>query len=290
MNECSVPGPLPNAVTPTVAVGILPRSPPAGGGDGATSSRDDGSSSSSRRVPLEPTGRDLMPRVPLPAGIIGAALLFSLGGYNSGAAPAPPTAAAPPPGQPRADRTDVAGVPNYAAVDAGVHRSGRPTAEGFGRLRVRGVRTVLNLEQFHDERREVEAAGLRYVHCPSTAGFMTPGHVRTLLRIINDPANQPILVHCYHGSDRTGLLVAAYRLQHGWAAGPAIDELRSFGFHGVYFTIPMMLRRMEGMPRDADERTGREARSAATRPAPAPCPPPAAGENGAGCPPAPSPT
>jgi hypothetical protein len=42
---------------------------------------------------------------------------------------------------------------------------------------------------------------------------------------------KPVLVHCQHGQDRTGLVIAAYRVNvHGWSKGQAMSEALAFGY------------------------------------------------------------
>ena len=51
------------------------------------------------------------------------------------------------------------------------------------------------------------------------------------------PEMQPVLVHCKHGSDRTGMMVAVYRVVvQGWEKGAAVDEMThgGYGFHAVW--------------------------------------------------------
>jgi protein tyrosine/serine phosphatase len=60
----------------------------------------------------------------------------------------------------------------------------------------------------------------------------------SFLKVVNDPANQPVFVHCWQGSDRTGMMVLSYRVsQQGWTVEDAIKELPNFGFHPVWKSI-----------------------------------------------------
>ena len=55
----------------------------------------------------------------------------------------------------------------------------------------------------------------------------------------------PVLVHCHHGADRTGLICALWRiLYESWSRQAAIDELieGGYGFHPIWFNIPRYLR------------------------------------------------
>jgi protein tyrosine/serine phosphatase len=71
--------------------------------------------------------------------------------------------------------------------------------------------------------------------------------VRFLL-IATDPARTPVLVHCHHGSDRTGGLCAAYRIiVQDWTKKDAIQELTGggFGFHTLWFNIPRWVENLD---------------------------------------------
>ena len=94
----------------------------------------------------------------------------------------------------------------------------------------------MNLRSFHSERREAEALGLRVVEIPMRADIdndpPTDGQVRLFLATVLDPANRPVLFHCAHGKDRTGVMAAVYRMEvDGWTNGEALAEMRRFGYH-----------------------------------------------------------
>lgn len=46
---------------------------------------------------------------------------------------------------------------------------------------------------------------------------------------------QPIYVHCRAGVDRTGMVIAAYRIRHGMSKQDAIAEMKAMGMHWWYF-------------------------------------------------------
>ena len=67
------------------------------------------------------------------------------------------------------------------------------------------------------------------------------------LRFIRQ-AEKPVLVHCWHGSDRTGAVSAAYRLVfQNWSKEEALDELMhgGYGFHAIYDNIPRLLKSLD---------------------------------------------
>ena len=58
----------------------------------------------------------------------------------------------------------------------------------------------------------------------------------------------PVLVHCHHGADRTGLICALWRIfDDGWSRQSAIDEVieGGYGFHPIWFNIPRYLREVD---------------------------------------------
>lgn len=69
-------------------------------------------------------------------------------------------------------------------------------------------------------------------------------------KLLQDPDNYPVYVHCQHGSDRTGYLVAVYRImEQGWPVDDAVREMRAFGYHPIWFQVVAYLRhfRSEGL-------------------------------------------
>ena len=132
-------------------------------------------------------------------------------------------------------------LPNFHQVNAQVYRGGQPKAGGLEKLKVMGIRTILNLRGEDDHSRaEGDAArrlGLRY-YSISLPGFSNPKdeEVDRVLEIINAHENQPVFVHCHHGKDRTGTIIASYRISHdGWNAEQAKAEAKRYGLSWVQF-------------------------------------------------------
>ncbi len=130
-------------------------------------------------------------------------------------------------------------LPNFHQVNAQVYRGGQPKAGGLEKLKAMGIRTILNLRGEDDHSRaEGDAAqrlGLRY-YSISLPGFSNPKdeEVDRVLDIINAHENQPVFVHCHHGKDRTGTIIASYRISHdGWNAEQAKAEAKRYGLSWV---------------------------------------------------------
>jgi len=53
------------------------------------------------------------------------------------------------------------------------------------------------------------------------------------LKLVNDPASQPVYVHCQGGRHRTGVMTAVYRMtQDGWTPDRAYQEMKQYRFEG----------------------------------------------------------
>jgi protein tyrosine/serine phosphatase len=130
---------------------------------------------------------------------------------------------------------DVRGMTYVAKVRHGVYRGSKPDEEGVDWLRKLGVRTVINLRgKDHDEGELVHAAGMRYEWIPLRKTHApTQDEIRRFFDIIADRAAYPIYVHCLYGVDRTGTMMALYRMrEQGWKNMDALAEMKHFGDHG----------------------------------------------------------
>jgi protein tyrosine/serine phosphatase len=126
-------------------------------------------------------------------------------------------------------------LPNFHQVNSPLYRGAQPTAGGLQRLKGIGIRTIVNLrgkdEHTGAESEEARSLGLRYYNIPLPE-FSSPkdSEVQQVLEIINRAENQPVFVHCRHGEDRTGTIIACYRISHdGWTAAAAKKEAEQRG-------------------------------------------------------------
>ena len=143
-------------------------------------------------------------------------------------------------------RNDVAGLPNFGQVDEGLWRSAQPSAEGFASAHALGVRTVLCLRSTRDDARLAAQAGLELVRVPMRQWNVDEAELQAALEVACDPARRPVLVHCAHGRDRTGAVVAAYRrVVQGWSAEEAVREMRAYGAAPWWINLPRLVRRLD---------------------------------------------
>jgi len=132
-------------------------------------------------------------------------------------------------------------LPNFHQVNARLYRGAQPRAGGIRRLAELGIKTIVNLRREDDHTRAeavaAQAAGLRYFNVPMPGTSKpTDAQINRVLAIINSPANQPVFVHCQRGADRTGTVIACYRiLKDGWTAGQAKKEAQHYGMYWTEF-------------------------------------------------------
>ena len=128
---------------------------------------------------------------------------------------------------------------NFYKVDDRVYRSEQPVKEDFPLLEQFGIREVLNMRRLHSDEDKAAGTQLKLHRMKVNTGRMSIEQMVEALRMIRD-ARGPILIHCWHGSDRTGAVIAMYRIV--FQNVPKEDAIREmteggFGFHSVYSHI-----------------------------------------------------
>ncbi|NDV81267.1 dual specificity protein phosphatase family protein [Bacteroides sp. 51] len=143
---------------------------------------------------------------------------------------------------------------NLYKIDEGVYRSEQPSKKDFKALETFGIKEVLNLRRFHSDNDEAEDTDIKLHRLKTHAHSLSEKQVVEALRIIKDRQG-PILIHCRHGSDRTGGVLAMYRIVfQDYTKEEAIEEMRKggFGFHKIYRNIVRMIRKAD-IPRIRQE-------------------------------------
>src|SRR5713101_9551082 len=156
--------------------------------------------------------------------------------------PAPPAIARASFGAP-AEKLKIAGVPNAGKISDVLFRGAQPSPQGLVELKKLGITTIVDLRGNRgpaSERRQAESLGMRFIDIP-VLGWSAPtnAQVAQFLKLFKDAPQQKVFVHCYYGEDRSGVMVAAYRIaRQNLTADQALAEMVSFGFH--YHLYPGM--------------------------------------------------
>ncbi len=132
-------------------------------------------------------------------------------------------------------------IGNFGRVSDTYFRGAQPGGRDYADLAALGVKTVIDLQEYGDkaEPAAVQSAGMKYVRIGmNTRINPTRQQLEEFLSIVNDPAMQPVYVHCAGGRHRTGVMTAVYRIMNeGWSGDQAFKEMKKFNF-GADFLHP----------------------------------------------------
>ena len=152
-------------------------------------------------------------------------LLLALQGFTTAAQ----DVSAPPP----------ISIENFGKVNDNYYRGSQPSSEQFQDLKRLGVKTVIDLRKDRVEQASgwARAAGLQYINIPlTTKKAATEDQTNEFLKLVNDPANQPVYVHCKGGRHRTGQMTAIFRITNdGWTSDQAYTEMKKYDFEDSFF-------------------------------------------------------
>jgi protein tyrosine phosphatase (PTP) superfamily phosphohydrolase (DUF442 family) len=158
-----------------------------------------------------------------------------------------------------AKKLKVSGLPNFGQVTEHLYRGGQPTSAGLEKLKELGIDIIVNFrdepEKVETERQRVDRLGMRYASIP-WRGKDDPddSQVAAFLSLLRDNAGKRVFVHCERGSERTGVMVAAFRiLEQGWTPAQALQEMETFGFRGFWFRhLKKYVKQLPAQPREGE--------------------------------------
>ena len=134
------------------------------------------------------------------------------------------------------------GIRNFGKVNDDFYRGSQPNEAQVAALKAMGVKTIIDLRRDYvpEERQWASEAGLNYFNLPlKSHQRATKDQTEYFLKIVNDPANRPVYVHCKGGKHRTGALTAIYRItRDGWTAEQAWEEMKKYDFNDTIFGGP----------------------------------------------------
>jgi len=152
-------------------------------------------------------------------------------------------ASGPPQAQPKtaagsehspAKKLSLTGVANFGEVTPWLYRGAQPSRQGYQELAAKGIDIVVDarLSGKGSEKKVVNAAGMQYVSIPWHCMFPKDKAIAQFLAILRENPKKKIFVHCRYGDDRTGMMIAAYRMAvENWTAQEAWAEMQHFGMN-----------------------------------------------------------
>jgi protein tyrosine/serine phosphatase len=125
-------------------------------------------------------------------------------------------------------------IRNFGCINENYYRGAQPQNQDYASLASFGIKTVIDLQRDGDpnEQQLVESNGMKFIRFRMTTTDRPDSKtVAQFLKIVNDPANQPVYVHCAGGRHRTGVMTAIYRLTHdSWNPDQAYGEMKQYEF------------------------------------------------------------
>ena len=108
-------------------------------------------------------------------------------------------------------------IPNFSQATATIYRGGYPKLAGYERLKALGIKTIINLSgdnrRSEQEKEIVRKYGFKFIQIPlSIYTWPEDEKVLLFLKTVLDGDSQPVFVHCTNGRDRTGTMIAVYRV------------------------------------------------------------------------------
>ncbi len=126
------------------------------------------------------------------------------------------------------------GIQNFGKVNDGLFRGAQPDSASISNLARLSVKTIINLrmpdEGWKDEESQARAHGILYTNLPlHPLGKPTDEQVRKVLSLIQTLPG-PVFIHCQHGCDRTGTIIACYRIARDhWSYDESMREAERYG-------------------------------------------------------------
>jgi protein tyrosine/serine phosphatase len=140
------------------------------------------------------------------------------------------------------------GVGNLHKITDNLYRSAQPTKAGMKNLEKLGIKTVIDLRAFHSDAQQVKGTAILDKELSMKTWHIEDEDVIKVLRILHKRENGPFLIHCLHGSDRTGVICAMYRIvEQGWTKEQALDEMVNggYGFHSIWTNITAYVKNVD---------------------------------------------
>lgn len=128
-------------------------------------------------------------------------------------------------------------IKNFYKVSEELYRSAQPEKEDMKILEKKGVKTILNLREYNSDNSEAKGSKIVLKRVKMNAGNIKDKEIIEALKIIKN-AEKPVLVHCWHGSDRTGVVIAMYRIIfENITKEKAIEEMKEkkYGHHSKIY-------------------------------------------------------
>jgi tyrosine-protein phosphatase SIW14 len=152
----------------------------------------------------------------------------------------------------RSTSITIQGVPNAGSVTGTLFRGAQPKDSAYADLQKLGMNIVVDFRgesgEVSAEKKSVESLGMKFVDLPwNGAGQPSRDQLLTFFTLLRDNPDQKVFIHCQYGADRTGVMIALYRIAvDHWTAEQAISEMKDFHYHS--FMLPHLAKYVRAFP------------------------------------------
>jgi hypothetical protein len=146
----------------------------------------------------------------------------------------------------------IPGVPNAGNVTGNLFRGAQPKDSAYAGLQKLGMNIVVDLRgesgEVSNEKKAVESLGMKFVNLPwSGTSLPSRDQLLTFFTLLRDNPDKKIFLHCQYGADRTGVMIALYRIAvDHWTSEQAITEMKNFHYHS--FMLPHLAKYVKDFP------------------------------------------
>jgi tyrosine-protein phosphatase SIW14 len=145
------------------------------------------------------------------------------------------------------DNSTAITIKNFHEINSDLYRSAQPNKKEMIQLNQNGFKTVINLRYRINDQSELKETQISENRVRLHAKNLCYNDILKTMKTIKS-APKPILMHCLHGSDRTGCMAAVYRMVfQNWTKDEAIKEFLDpqFGYNSKIF--PNILDTLEAL-------------------------------------------
>jgi len=136
---------------------------------------------------------------------------------------------------------------NLYILNDSIYRCEQPDSLDFVLIHRIGIKSVLNLRSNFTDKDLIDGLPLNIYSVEMIPFNFGDKEIVKALRILeNSP--KPVIVHCLYGSDRTGVVIAMYRIIfQNWTKEEALNEMEDGGydFHSIFINIPHYIKTVD---------------------------------------------
>ena len=138
---------------------------------------------------------------------------------------------------------------NLHRITPALYRSAQLSREDVPELQKLGIRKVISFRAFHADDSILAGTQITMQRIRINTWYIRDEDMVAALKALRTADQDgPVLIHCQHGADRTGLVSALYRMVYqGWTREQALDELQhgGYGFHPIWQNITNYLKHVD---------------------------------------------